>query len=484
MKKIITLAGFVFVCLGVFVSSSQKVNSVGLTSVKDTLQTSRLSFHGRVDSTGTSVGSSNVKLLGTTGLDSATSQANSISTAGLRAGGTGVGDSLIIGTGTYTIVGISDANNFTVTPVLSAGDADNTDPVYLKIKPQHVVTFSTVTAVPNGFFQVLLPADTTTPNNGLPDDEGYDFNTAVDVVAADVGVYNFVTGVATASGATGCTAPANYHCFEVHYSGAGSIGQAITITIGNTNGTNTPIAPATGTAHTEGTADTYPILVKNFAAEANPNSVNPIDKTTARVAHIESVRVTATVDPTINFSITGVASGATRCGVTTDVTTTVLAVPFGTMALNTFKNLAHQLTVSTNASGGYVVTAQENDQLGKDGATTPFIPDSLGNGGTMSESTFAEWTTSTINGFGFSIQNVDAATVPFEYTTATGACTGTFCARQFADIVGAETPQTIMSSTTVANAEDVYVCYRLGVGATQASGDYENQITYTATGTF
>jgi hypothetical protein len=154
------------------------------------------------------------------------------------------------------------------------------------------------------------------------------------------------------------------------------------------------------------------------------------------------------------------------------------------MALNTFKNLAHQLTVSTNAPGGYVVTAAENDQLGKDGTVSPFIADSTGNGGAMTQSTFAEWTTSTINGFGFSIENIDAATVPFQYTTATGACTGTFCARQFADVQGSETPQTIMSSTTVANAEDIYVCYRLGVGATQAAGDYENQITYTATGTF
>jgi hypothetical protein len=484
MKKFIGFAVFILAALAVLIHPLDQTDSVGLTSVKDTLQTSRLSFHARVDSTGTTTGGSNVKILSSTGLDSAASQANTISTIGLKSGGTGIGDSVIIGANTYTVVGISDSLNFTVTPVLIAGDTDNTDPVYVNIKPQHVVTFSTVTAVPNDFFQVLLPADTTTPNNGLADDAGYDFNTAVDVVASDVGVYNFVTGVATAAGATGCTAPANYHCFEVHYSGNGSIGQAISITIGNTNGTNTPISPSASTSHTEGTADTYPIVVNNFAAGVDPNSVAPVDKTNARLALIEPVRVTATVDPTINFAITGVASGQTRCGVTTDATTTVSSVPFGTMALNTFKNLAHQLTVSTNASGGYVVTASENDQLGKDGGTTPFIPDSTGNGAGMTESTFAEWTTTTINGFGFSIQNIDATAVPFQYTTATGACTGTFCARQFADIQGAETPQTVMSSTTVANAEDIYVCYRLGVGATQASGDYENQITYTATGTF
>ena len=154
------------------------------------------------------------------------------------------------------------------------------------------------------------------------------------------------------------------------------------------------------------------------------------------------------------------------------------------MTLNTFKNLAQDLTVSTNASGGYVVTASENDQLGLDGATSPFIPDNPGNNTLASESASDEWTTATVNGFGFSLQNVDAASVAFQYTTATGNCTGTFCSRQFADITGAETAQTIFSSTTVANAENAYVCYRLSVGATQAAGDYENQITYTATGTF
>lgn len=470
--------GYAIVVIGfvVALSNPSPLSSANLTSVKDTLQTSRLSVRARVDSTGTSVGSSRVKLK-----TSASAPANTISTNPLKAQ-----DSVVIGTGTYTIIDIYDVDEFDVSPVLAAGDADDNDPIYLKSVPRHAITFTTTSAVANGFFQVLLPADTTTPNDGNPDDEGYDFNTTVTVTApADVGsTFDFVSGVATASGATGCTSPANYHCFEVHYSGAGAIGQTFTLYIGNTNGTNTPIAPATGTAHTEGTSDTYPFIVKNFSANANPNSATPVDATTGRIAHIEAVRVTATIEPTISFSVAGVAAAATRCGVSTDVTTTALTVPFGSMILNTFKTLSHDITVSTNATGGYVVTAAENDQLGKDGGTTPFIPDSLGDGGAMSESASAEWNTNTVNGFAYSIQNVDAASVPFQYTTATGNCTGTFCARQFADQQASETAATIFSSSTVANAENVYVCYRLSVSATQAAGDYENQITYTATGTF
>lgn len=449
-----------------------QLESANLTSVRDTLQSSRLSVRARVDATGTTVGSSNVKLK-----TSASAPANTITTNNLKAQ-----DSVVIGTGTYTIVDIIDTDEFSVTPVLASGDADDNDPIYLKMRPRHTVQFTTASAVANGYFQILLPADSTNPNDGNPDDEGYDFNTTVDVTApSDVGsTFDFVAGVATAAGATGCTSPANYHCFEFHYSGVGAVGQAFTLYIGNTNGTNTPIAPATGTSHTEGTADTYPVIVRQFAADTNPNSATPVDTTTARVAHIEAVRVTATVDPTISFSIAGIASGQSRCGITTDVTTTATGVPFGTMTLNTFKTLAQDLTVSTNASGGYVVTSSENDQLGLGGATSPFIPDTTCDGGTCTESTAAEWNTATNNGFGYSLHNVDAASIAFQYNDSGN----TFRSKQFADITGAETAQTIFSSTTVANAENAYVCYRLSVGATQAAGDYENQITYTATGTF
>lgn len=482
MKSLVA-CGVILIASALTLINPSTLDSANLTSVKDTLQTSRLSVRARVDSTGTATGSSRVKLK-----TSASAPANTISTANLKAG-----DSLIIGTGTYSVVDIFDADEFDVSPVLASGDTDDNDPIYLKVRPRHTITFTTVSAVANGFFQVLLPADSTTPNDGNPDDEGYDFNTTVDVTApSDVGsTYDFVTGVATASGATGCTSPANYHCFEFHYSGAGSVGQTFTLYIGNTSGTNTPIAPATGTSHTEGTADTYGFIVKNFGAGADPNSATPVDQTGGRLAHIESVRVTATVDPTISFSIAGVASGQTRCGVTTDVSTSTgtnapLAVTFGTLStLNSFYDAAHLLTVSTNASGGYAVTAQENDELSKDGLGVTTIADTPGDSTNASETTIDDWDNAAINGFGYSLDNNDATTVPFQYSTTSGNCSGsTYCAKQFANIASSETAQTIFSSTTVANNEDLDVCYRLSVGATQAAGDYENQVTYTATGTF
>ncbi|MFH2019598.1 MAG: hypothetical protein ABII80_03235 [bacterium] len=466
-SKILVILGTFSLVLAFSFSRPSKLDSANLIQVKDTLQSSRLSINARVG-VGVSAGGSRVLLK-----TSASAPANTISTANL-----GVGTSLTIGTGAYTVTGIIDADEFSVTPVLAAGDSDEDDVIYFKSKPRHVVTFITTTAVPDGYFRVLLPADGTNPNDQAPDDEGFDFNSGVDVVASDIGNYDFVTGVATASGGAGCTSPANYHCFEVHYSGNGGIGTTITINIGNTNGTNTPIAPATGTAHTEATADTYTFQVKNYSA-----TDAQIDATSGKIAFIENVRVTATVDPSISFSIAGIGTGTSICGTTPSIDTSTgtnapLAVPFGSLTLNTFKTAGHNLTVSTNAASGYVVTAAENDQLGKDGATTPLIVDTPCDAGPCTHTSAQEWVTATNNGFGYSIQNIDAASAAFEYSG------GTWLAKQFADLSASEVPQTLFSSTTVANAENAYVCYRISIGATQTAGDYENQITYTATGTF
>lgn len=486
-----SFVGYGVVVLSVFVALCfpAQLESANLITVKDTLSTSRLSFHGRIDATGTTVGSSHVTIQTSTGLDSASEQANSISTGPLKAQ-----DSLTIGANTYTIVDIIDADEFTVSPVLIAGDADSNDPIYLNVKPVHTITFTTPSAVAGGFFQILLPADAnaSTAYDGKADDQGFDMTTGgVTVTGTDVGsTYDFVAGVATRSGDTGCTAPANYHCLEVHYSGTGAVSQAITIAIGS--GANTPIAPATGTSHTEGTADTYPVLIKNFSYGVDPNSVSPIDSSSVRIAVIESVRVTATVDPTISFTIAGItANSGSYCGVTRDgfsPDSTATSVPFGSISnLETFYDAVQDLTVTTNAASGYVVTAQENDEMSRDGLGTTIIPDTPGDA-TAAFNNSDDWETATNNGFGYSLENIDAAAITFEWdSNAFEDCNsdiaGDFCARQFA-IAGSETAQTLFSSTTVASTENAYVCYRLSIDPTQAAGDYENQITYIATGTF
>ena len=446
-----------------FLISPTELDSANLTSVSDTLSTSRLSYYGELASQHTA---------GSTIVQVATSGQPSTSTSNLFTGDTvWIGDGI---TGTeYTVDDLIDTDEFQVTAGLESGDDDAGDLVIATRSATHTVGFTTVSAITDGAIRVLIPSGTNGNNDGIPNHDGFDYGVDAPSLTgpSSGGVTSWETPTASASGATGCSA--GNHCFEARYNGTNSLAQALTFVIG---GANQLINP------TSATSDSYTVTIQHLGSQSTGYTL--IDSTNIQIALIESVRVTATVDPTITFTVAGVNSETSACGNTTDITTTATTIPFGVMSLNTFKDGAQTLTVSTNADGGYAVTSIENDQLGKDGATTPAIVDTPGDNASATHSSSDEWSTSTTNGFGYSMENDDATTITFEYSTATGDCTGTFCARQFAVNQEAEAAQTLFSSTSVANAENIYICPRLSIGATQEAGDYENNLTYTATATF
>lgn len=447
----------------------QQITAANLTVAKDTLQSSRMSFFGRVKSP-TTAGSSHVWIYTV-----ADANATSVSTAGLKPG-----DSLTIGeTAGYIIDSIVDADEFTLTTNLAAGDADDGDVIYFKSKPQHVITFKTASAIDGGFFQVLIPAGVSSGNDTIPDITGFDYNTSAPTsIGTDVvPEYDFITGVATAAGGTGCTSPANYHCFTFHYYGTGAAGTDITLKIGNTNGTNTMVAPAPSASRVANTADAYTFKVRNFPNGSDPETASPTDDVTGKIAVIESVRVTATVDPSITFKIEGVADSVTACGLDLDVTTTNSSVPFGVLALNTFRSAAQKLTVSTNAISGYSVTAIENEKLSNLAASPTYIIDTLCDTGACSQTSSAAWATATGHpGFGYTVEIVNG--------TPTIAPVSPLFQHFPNKDTDAEAPFEIMSNATTADSQAAYVCYQLAVDATQPAGNYENQVTYTATASF
>ncbi len=463
------IALFVVFFLGIiYFFHPRQTNSANLTVAKNTLQSSRMSFYGRVKSP-TTAGSSHVWIYTATA-----GEATSVSTAGLKPG-----DSVVIGgTNSYTIASIVDADEFTITTTLASGDADDTDVIYYKAKPQHVITFKTASAIDGGFFQVLIPAASSNFNDTIPDTSGFDFASGVTATATNVpGEYVFDTPVATVAGGTGCTSPANYHCFEFHYTGTGSVGTDITLKIGETGGSNTMVAPAPSTSRVANTADAYSFIIKNFTNASNPNSATPTDNVTGKVAVIEPVRVSATVDPSITFKIEGTSAGS-HCSLTTDVATTATAVPFGTLALNTFKSGAQQLTVSTNAVSGYAVTAIENNAMSNLAVSPTYIADTTCDAGTpCTHTSSGAWATPTGNsGMGYTVAVV-SGTTPTIAPTAPAY-------QHFPNSAGAESPFQIMSNTSTSDTHVVDVCYKIAVGATQAAGNYENQVTYTATASF
>lgn len=469
--------------LGVFIATAfvvgthaQESRSASLTNVSVTLSTPRLSTVSSL-AAGNTVGSTQVVLNSGGGTPS-------LSTDQLLDG-----DTVLIGSNNYTVRDIVNSTTFTTTTALASGDADSADPVRTAITPTITVRFTTANAVPNGMFRVLIPAASSNANDGIADQTGFDFGGGTPSVTcpADISGYDFVAGTASASAFT--IDSVVYHSFECRYSGTG--GASIDFDAGSpSGGTNADaivisgiINPAPASGHTTGTADGYKIIVRNVNG-----SFVTVDSTTVAIGVIENVRVSASVAPQITFSIAGIASGQTACNQTTTATTTPITVPFGELSITTFKYAAHDVTVSTNAPNGYSVTAKMNDQLGRNGVScagvngtgllSTCISDAIVT--SMDSTTAQDWTSTSEKGFGYSLENVDAAAIAFQYNTSGR----TFNARHFADTAGSENPVEIFSSTTVADSENAKVCYRAIINASQAAGNYENNVTYTATAKF
>lgn len=490
-----SVALFVLLFLFAPVHFLYSVRSANLTSVKITLSSPRLSFSGLLDGTNV-VGTSQVNILTGQNAAPSTSSANLFE-----------GDSILVGTRLYQVASPSGGGTFTIkahptTPALSTlqtGDTDSNDLVIATRSASFTVNFTTVTAIPNGAIRVLVPAAASNANDSLPDQTGWDYGTTVnsnvtvtcpDDLSGGGDDYDFAAGTGAASSIVrdGRT----YHVFTCEYTGNGGNGTTFDTT-GNQIVISNLINPSPAFNHSEGFADTYRVVVEHLDA-----ADEVVDQTEAAVAVIEAVRVTATVSPQITFRILGVPSGTSVCGHTQSVTTTSTLVPFGELLIDTFKFAAQQLVVSTNADNGYTVTAIEADQLRRLGASCPddassgsCIPDSAGDTTSMSHTTFDKWSNPAVKGFGYTLQNNGAATIPFQYSTTSGACSGAGgeCYKHFPDEEddnpGIESPEEIFSSTTVADNENAYVCYKAIISSTQEAGaDYATAVTYRATATF
>ena len=262
-------------------------------------------------------------------------------------------------------------------------------------------------------------------------------------------------------------------------------------------GTTSTTITLTMTSETILAGATTTILIGTHATDGSPNSqitnpgveasyaitvaAGPQDSGTTRVVILDSVTVSAAVDTVFTFGVAGVNAGATVNGDTTTGTTSSTTIPFGTLTNGNASTSAQQLSVSTNASNGYVVTVQIDQALQSstgadidgfvDGtdintpvtwtAPTPVLG---------SENTYGHW--------GFTSD--DATTTrdagdefdPSEYAAASTS------------------PRVVMSHDGPANASGVgvgttTVGYKIEITSLQEAGDdYTATLTYVATPTF
>lgn len=328
-----------------------KAQAASLNSPKDTISTSRPSAYAALASGSTApqtsafiidnlsrfIASDSAKLLGGTleTMTVASMSAANVPSAGQR---------------TVYFTGVT-ANNHDIGSSMA-----------VPVTAKHTVSFKTIGSIPaSGKIRLTFPAGDAT-NQAFPSPNGFSFNN----LAGQTGPTSPNISV-TGMGAAGCSSwnvTASTGIVDCNVS-AGVTGSAnITINIGST----TPILINPSKTATAGTADTWTITIKTLDA-----SSIEIDSSKIRVGTVDSVEVYATVDPTFTFTIAGrtnnqaVNTGNTGCTnaetINTGFDSSATEVNLGLLGSSTMNISAQLITVTTNGSGGYSLTATSSGRL-------------------------------------------------------------------------------------------------------------------------
>lgn len=260
----------------------------------------------------------------------------------------------------------------------AAAVQNGTDVLMVPITAKHTITFNTVTTIPaSGTIVVTFPGAAN--SNASPSASAFAFN-------------GLVTGNVTVSGATcsGATLVVSSPTITCTAASIVTAGTTITITIGSS--TPTLINPTKTAA--AGTADSWTVAVRTTDA-----SSNTLDSSLTKIATIESVHVKVSVEPTLTFTITGIPNntninsdgtyGVSSCGsiaTNSGVGSSATSVNLGVLSKGYTSSAGQQLSVSTNASTGYVITATSSGKF-MNPASGIAIPDANGGAGLTANDT-------------------------------------------------------------------------------------------------
>jgi hypothetical protein len=201
-----------------------------------------------------------------------------------------------------------------------------------------------------------------------------------------------------------------------------------------------------------------------------------------KVYIIDDVNMTATVNASLTFSITGLNALDTVNGVTLTATSTATSTPFGTLSTAASSTVGQQLAVSTNATDGYTVTVFQNQELTNAGSANINSFNNSPNG-TGSSTTAQAWAApagvlDATNTYGHMGLTTDDSTLS----------ANNFTALQYKGLSGV-TPMEIMyhdgpALNTVDDVGLAKVAYTVEINALQEAGDYTNVLTYVCTPQF
>lgn len=306
---------------------------------------------------------------------------------------------------------------------------------------------------------------------------------------------------------------ATLNCFTYRWSTSHDSGQGSTPTgfanTGATNGTFTNLTAgnwtidnsvsgtvketyATGASVSSGTQVTTPIQALTNPTSApggtfyieistysNAACTTLVDTTIVGFVTVPSVLVSATIDSTLSFAVTGIPSSTSYKGAfsTADrCADTATAITYGSpsqpLSSDTNYDCAQTLTTSTNSNGGYQVTVQGKQASGDFLALISDASKTITNS-TGTNSSPAATAATPAETFGYTTNDTTLSGVANRFTTADDLFAGL-----------TTTPGEVAYNATAIANDATNIGYRLKFTGTTEAGTYRGTLVYTCTPVF
>lgn len=355
----------------------------------------------------------------------------------------------------------------------------------VNVTATHIIKFTTSTAIPSGG-KIVIGFPGSGVNIASPSATTFSFN--------NLGTSAVICNpTAACSGTKTITAPN----ITLTTGGAVSAGTTIFLGVGctgtiNTSGICSTYAPAlinpTKSA-AAGTADIWRVTITT-----QDSGSTTLDSAKAIVGTVDAVQVQASIEPTLTFTIAGLANSAnyntsaSQCGSETSnsgIDSTATSVNLGILSSGTINKAGQTLTVSTNASTGYTITATSSGHLINAGGGF-WLPDANGGNGLTAVDTPAPAAiTAGTAAFGISPcgSRVPTSSPTWGGTGQTVTSGALFSNPYNTGVNGYYS--TVASYTGGAVTSEITVIrYAAAVAATTPAGTYTTYYTYVATPAF
>jgi hypothetical protein len=232
-----------------------------------------------------------------------------------------------------------------------------------------------------------------------------------------------------------------------------------------------------------GSAGDYTVIIGSFDA-----SYVEIESTDMKVYIIDDVSVTASVDAKLEFTIYGLATSTLVNGELTTGSSTPDELSFGTLdtTAGASSTLGHELKVSTNATGGFTVTVQQDHELenGAGANINSFQDSETGTGSTTPP--LQSWS-SPGGTIGYTNEYGHMGLTSEDSNLSWGGG-DPFGDTLYAGLNDTDTLEVMYNNGPANGTGDgvgvAQVAYKIEITTLQEAGDYSNTLTYICTPTF